>query len=333
VMTKGVGTNTTTRAAVVDMPGGPLTEKERALLARLEAIADEGILSFRRVGNVLAMICDARLYRETHVTFEEYLKERWDIGRARGYQMMKAAATVGALSTIVDKPLPANEAQARELGRAPDDQRQDLWNKAVDTAPNGTPTAAHVRKVVEAEVRPRSAREVLQSSKSVEHYTPSCYVEAARAVLGRIDLDPASCREANRVVKATRIHTIKDDGLSRRWSGNVYLNPPGGRDKHHRSVAAKWVARLLEEYEDGDVEAAVLEVFNARPCEKWFTPLWQYPICFTDHRVDHWGPGSTGNPVHGAAFVYFGIGVAAFVEHFGQFGRCVIPHGQLSEVV
>jgi hypothetical protein len=62
-----------------------------------------------------------------------------------------------------------------------------------------------------------------------EYYSPLAYVERARRLMGEIDLDPASCPAANEVVRAKAIFVRRDDGLSKRWSGRVYLNPPGGK--------------------------------------------------------------------------------------------------------
>ncbi len=66
------------------------------------------------------------------------------------------------------------------------------------------------------------------SSDHTEHHTPRTVVDLARDVLGGIDIDPASSKLANRVVKAGRHFTIQDNGFTREWRGRTFLNPPGG---------------------------------------------------------------------------------------------------------
>jgi hypothetical protein len=51
--------------------------------------------------------------------------------------------------------------------------------------------------------------------KSPEWYTPQQYIDLARDVLGEIDLDPASCAEANRIVRVTRYYDIHDNRLTK----------------------------------------------------------------------------------------------------------------------
>ena len=71
--------------------------------------------------------------------------------------------------------------------------------------------------------------QLIQQSKSNDHYTPQHYVDAAREVMGGIDLDPASREEANAIVRATQYYDEDDDGIAKPWAGNVWLNPPYGR--------------------------------------------------------------------------------------------------------
>jgi hypothetical protein len=78
-----------------------------------------------------------------------------------------------------------------------------------------------------------------------------------------IDLDPASCAQANdEVVQATRFFTPEDDGLTQRWGGRVWLNPPGGKDDRARSRTKIWWIKLCEEYLAGRVSQALFLAFN-----------------------------------------------------------------------
>lgn len=162
---------------------------------------------------------------------------------------------------------------------------------------------------------------VLQSN-SVEWYTPSRYIEAAREVLGRIDVDPASTAQANETVKADAFYTKEDEGLNFRWKGRVWLNPPYGR------LCGEFVRKAIVEYEYGDMDEAIL-LLNANSCEtKWFRPLWNYVLCFADHRINFVSSDgiSKSAPTHGSVFVYLGKNISKFVQVFSEFGIVVQRH-------
>ncbi len=131
------------------------------------------------------------------------------------------------------------------------------------------------------------------SSKSNEHYSPLVIVEKARRVMGSIDLDPASCPIANQVVKANKIYTIEDNGLEQFWSGNVFLNPPGGKTKNVSNQAIWWM-ELINEFLMGWVDQAVfvgfsiemLQTVQQTPgyCSPNHHPM-SYSICFPSRRI------------------------------------------------
>lgn len=159
---------------------------------------------------------------------------------------------------------------------------------------------------------------VLGSSESVEWYTPVEYVDAARRVMGGIDLDPASCVAANEVVKADRIFTAEDDGLAKEWHGRVFMNPPYGREG-----SPFFVAKLLAEFVAGRVEAAIL-LCAARLETQWFQPLFDHLLCFPHHRVRFWQPGrNMVAPPFTPAFAYIGMDSEAFIREFSAFGPIV----------
>lgn len=160
----------------------------------------------------------------------------------------------------------------------------------------------------------------IQSSDSNEWYTPKRYIEAARGALGGIDLDPASSAKANEVVKAESLYSIEDDGLSRDWSGRVWLNPPYGSD------GPQFVLKLLSEYESGRIESAIVLLNSHATDAGWFQGLWDHTLCFTNHRIDFIPGDPLLNPsssTHGSVFVYLGPDPRRFAQHFSQLGAVV----------
>jgi DNA N-6-adenine-methyltransferase (Dam) len=158
---------------------------------------------------------------------------------------------------------------------------------------------------------------LMQQSISAEHYTPQKYIEAARSVLGAIDLDPASCAEANEIVKAAEFFDLADDGLAQPWSGRVWLNPPYGK------LVGRFVIKLTDALKAGDVTQAIVLVNAHCTDTAWFQLLWDGCLCFTDHRINFFGDEARGGSTHGSVFIYFGNGQERFAKEFGRFGAVV----------
>jgi hypothetical protein len=166
----------------------------------------------------------------------------------------------------------------------------------------------------------------LHSKASAEWYTPRDYVEAARKVLGGIDLDPASSDTANALIGATRFATRDQDGLAEGclWRGRVFLNPPGGR------VRDFW-RRLLREIRSGDTTAAIWIGYSLQQLQTLQAADTSGPVemanalCFPRKRIAflnvHGQP--SGSPTHGNYVAYFGPKVALFREVFRGFGEVV----------
>jgi hypothetical protein len=90
-----------------------------------------------------------------------------------------------------------------------------------------------------------------------DYYTHPELIEAAHLTMGMVDLDPASCKEANKIVCATRFFGAQQDGLQMEWGGKVWLNPPFGQWQF-------WADKALKELRSGRVsEMCVFMTANA----------------------------------------------------------------------
>jgi hypothetical protein len=175
-------------------------------------------------------------------------------------------------------------------------------------------------------------------SNSAEHQTPAYIVEPSRRVLGKIDLDPASCTEANEVVQALTYYAPPFDGLTFDWYGRVLLNPPGGAlvmtkkmmkkigyeaaaelseqfaEEAERwktkSRAVAWWRKLTEEWLEGNTHEAIfvgfnLDILQASQGEDEWPDILKFPLCVPQRRIQFVSSGESGRqPTHGNVIVY-----------------------------
>lgn len=159
-----------------------------------------------------------------------------------------------------------------------------------------------------------------------EWWTPRPIIEAARHALGSIDLDVASCPEANEIVRACRFFDKAIDGLQQIWSGRVWANPP-----FCAGVVRQFVDKLITE----EAVTSWCCLLNNGTETAWGQKMLAHAhvVCFPAGRVRFGGPGarSGGTPLQGQMiFGWWRIapaeGVARFREAFNSLG-VVLPGG------
>lgn len=174
------------------------------------------------------------------------------------------------------------------------------------------------------------------SSRTNEHFTPPGLADLVCETFGHdIELDPASCKDANKLVRAQRIYTVEDDGRSLPWDARtVYNNPPGGEAKTAEgetvSQAALWWATMATRHEADEFEQAAFLCFNLellRHAQAWPVrqPL-EYTVCVFRHRISYYQRNRDGvlvprnDPTHPSALVYLGPNNDRFRKIFEREG-------------
>ena len=207
------------------------------------------------------------------------------------------------------------------------------------------------------------AANVRHSSESVQHYTPRDYAEAARRVMGGIDLDPFSCELANRTVRAaryfcgwdgsaTREHVglgtggLVADGFAESWErpltaenfntrgkyiegSRVLCNPPGGTFAGGASRQVTAWFKSVREWRAGRASAVVFVCFSLEILQR----SQQHPERLTDEgalQVPLDFP--ICYPARRVAYerpitrqVPTAVTEAGFAGKVGRFGPCALP--------
>ena len=224
-------------------------------------------------------------------------------------EVVKAASVVAQIPEAAQ-----NVALAAEFADLPSEAKQDAIEAIAQLAP--------AQEVM---------REAVKNHRAIgtgenEWYTPQEYADMAREVMGCIDLDPASNEQANQVIRAETFYTKDDDGLTKRWTGNVWLNPPYSRD-----LMPAFVDKLKQSYIDGEVESAILVSHNNTDTG-WFHNLASVAnaICFPKKRIRFYRGDEIAAPTNGQAFFYLGNNTKKFASVFAETGFVVTPYGDVA---
>lgn len=157
---------------------------------------------------------------------------------------------------------------------------------------------------------------VSYNSGENEWYTPIYIIESARKTMGSIDLDPATSETANKNVKATKIYTAQDDGLTKEWSGNVWMNPP-----YSHPLIDEFIAKFISQLPN--IKQGIILVNNATET-KWFQAILCrcVAVCFPKGRISFLDAnGNNGSaPLQGQAIIYFGKNKQEFKNNFQDKG-------------
>lgn len=148
-------------------------------------------------------------------------------------------------------------------------------------------------------------------------YTPAETIEAAREVMGGIDLDPASSDQANQVVQASHYFTQKTNGLQQEWFGRVWMNPP-----FSMPLIQQFADKMAVEFASGRVQQALVITNNGTDTQ-WFHTLLKTSkvFCLLRGRAKFYSPDSDIIAARqGQVIFYLGDQSEKFTQVFSAFG-------------
>lgn len=167
-----------------------------------------------------------------------------------------------------------------------------------------------------------------KNNSTTKHWnTPPKIIFAAKKLFGRIDLDPCS-NEFSLVNAGTKYVLPQNDGLKDDWFGNVFCNPPYGRNPSNKTSLLDWVNKAIETFSRRKNQ--ILLLIPVATNTKHFYKIWETSaaICFLkDSRLKFWINGKEdpkGAPM-ACCVVYWGLDKEGFKEAFEDLGKVVLP--------
>ena len=175
---------------------------------------------------------------------------------------------------------------------------------------------------------PEKKAKVTYNTGKEDWFTPEPILDLASQYMGEITLDPMSSEEANRSVEAKHFYTKDQDGLSKEWFGNVWLNPP------YHSKTMEQVSKKIVESVSTSVDRLLLLSNNATE-SKWGQDILinASAICFPKSRI-RFIDGSTGkkqkSPLQGQMITLF---LGKNVDHAEEVSRFMAVFSKIGVVI
>jgi phage N-6-adenine-methyltransferase len=300
-------------------------------------------------------IRERRLYLVEHSTFEDFCAKELSYSGRHIHRLISSASVIENLKLTHGSVPPQTERQTRPLTKLEPELQREAWAEVIEENEPEKITARIIAEKVETkkelnqavkEVKrenqpdtifvpqPLTEKEILKRAREIEKqnktvhltqnsgnnewYTPTKFIESARLVMGSIDLDPASSEIANKTVKAKKYYTQQDNGLSKKWAGNVWLNPPYSKDLINgfidKVATQKGINNICVLVNNATETAWGQKLLNLASC-----------ICLIKTRIkflDYTGTPAK-SPLQGQMVVFKGKNTAAFITEFSKHGVCL----------
>jgi hypothetical protein len=136
----------------------PLTEAEKQLLVNDEQHIQSHLESFAPAGQALKEIRDKRLYRETHATFEDYCRKRWEMSKTQANRLIAAAQAVDNIASVVPPEIAGHlkESTVRGVTSLNAAQQRRVFEKVLEASPPDQPITGALVSRMAHEVAPKA---------------------------------------------------------------------------------------------------------------------------------------------------------------------------------
>lgn len=117
--------------------GHNLSAQEREDLTHAETVIAHHFDTFKEAGTALRDVRERRLYRETHATFEDYCRARWEMSKTQANRLIASASVVEHVAEIAGAAVVQSltESAIRPLTGLTPSQQKQIFKRVLEQAP------------------------------------------------------------------------------------------------------------------------------------------------------------------------------------------------------